>query len=40
MVEADGKAHDLAAWEEATILAQAKFLLHMAALESRGLSQI
>jgi hypothetical protein len=40
IVEADGKADDLAAWEEAMILAQAKFLLHMAAPESRGLLQI
>ena len=28
-----GKADDLAAWEEAIILAQAKFLLHIAAPE-------
>jgi hypothetical protein len=40
IVEADGKADDLAAWEEAMILAQAKFLLHMAAPGSRGLLQI
>ena len=40
IVEADGKADDLAAWEEAMILAQAKFLLRMAAPESRGLLQI